>query len=182
MTRWSVAALGNIRPGGGRISSLMVAAIHSRKSTAEQPSVIRQALAIGALVVLHGCGAAPTLPDAPPELTSGISVYEHAGYAGLSAHITENVTDLGEVHGGCKEETTTGGIDGTVDSTIHVWDDCISSIRVSPGWRAVLYRDDDFDGDELQITEDTPDLKLSQGDCDKGGFNDCVTSIRLIRP
>jgi hypothetical protein len=157
--------------------SLMIAAIHSRKTAAEH---IHLALAIGALVVLHGCGAVPTLPDAPPELTSGIAVYEHADFAGLSAHITQDMKDLGEVEGGCKEETISSVSDAPY--TIHVWDDCISSIRVAPGWRATLYRDDDFDGDQLQITEDTPNLKLSLGDCDKGGFNDCVTSIRLIRP
>jgi hypothetical protein len=53
---------------------------------------------------------------------------------------------------------------------------------VAPGWQALLYRDDDFDGDLLRVTQDVPNLTLSRGDCDKGGFNDCVTSIRLIRP
>jgi hypothetical protein len=37
-------------------------------------------------------------------------------------------------------------------------------------------------GDQLDVTTEIPDLTLSRGDCDKGGFNDCATSIRVVRP
>jgi hypothetical protein len=35
---------------------------------------------------------------------------------------------------------------------------------VAPGWRAILFRDDDFDGDQLQVTADVPNLELAAGD------------------
>jgi hypothetical protein len=70
----------------------MIAAIHSRKATTEQGSVIRQALAIGALVLLLGCQE--SLPLVPSELTTGIVVYEHSNYLGDSAHITADIKHL----------------------------------------------------------------------------------------
>ena len=59
------------------------------------------------------------------------------------------------------------------------WDDCISSIRVAPGWRAVIFEDDGFDGDSQVLTSDTPNLQLVPGRCDHDGMNDCITSIRV---
>ena len=55
-------------------------------------------------------------------------------------------------------------------------------VRIAPGWRAVLYRDDGFKGEQLEITADVPNLTQAVGRCSKGGFNDCVTSIRVFRP
>ena len=71
---------------------------------------------------------------------------------------------------------------GVSPSFKDVWNDCISSIRLAPGWRATLYRDDDFTGDRLEITEDLPNLEqvMPRG-CNKG-FNDCTTSIRVFAP
>jgi hypothetical protein len=132
---------------------------------------------IAALLLVLGCQK--SLPTAPSELTGGVVVYEHADYLGKSAHITEDTKDLKDFKGPCVEFESDGAGSGT---TKDVWNDCISSIRVAPGWRAVLYRDDDFDGDQLQLTEDTPNLQRAGGDCSKGGFNDCATSIRLFRP
>jgi hypothetical protein len=55
-------------------------------------------------------------------------------------------------------------------------------VRVAPGWRATLYRDDGYRDDALEITSDTPNLQLiTQHDCPKDGLNDCVTSIRVRR-
>jgi hypothetical protein len=34
----------------------------------------------------------------------------------------------------------------------------------------------------LLLTEDHSNLQLAPGRCDKGGFNDCTTSIRVIPP
>jgi hypothetical protein len=163
---------------GGRILRLMIAAIHGRKTAAEQPSVIRQALAISALALLIACSGLEELPGAPSDLTTGIVIYQHADYLGVSAHLTQDIRHLRTVEGPCERPD----YDDYSTTVVKLWDDCISSVRVSPGWRAVLYRDGDFDGDQLQLTEDTPNLTLSPGDCDKGGFNDCTTSIRIFRP
>lgn len=119
-----------------------------------------------------------SLPTAPAELTSGIVIYEHANYLGASALVTEDLKNLEDVKGPCiKTETS-----GNVSSTKNLWGDCISSIRVAAGWRATIYRDDGYSGDRLEVTQDIPNLQLVPGDCSKGGFNDCVSSIRVIRP
>ena len=125
---------------------------------------------------LLGCRG--SLPSAPSDLTQGIVVYEHADFLGGSAHIIEDIKDLKDFRGPCLGFEASGtGVD-PVDN----WNDCISSVRVAPGWRVFLYRDDDFDGDQLQVVEDIRNLQFAAGRCDKGGFNDCTTSIRLLRP
>ena len=121
-----------------------------------------------------------SLPTAPSELTTGITIYQHADYLGESAHVTQDITDLKDFKGPC-ERFVGSSIPGGGD-TNHEWDDCISSVRVSPGWRATLYRDDEFDGDRLEVNGDIPSLQIVSGRCDKGGFNDCVSSIRVFRP
>ena len=134
-------------------------------------------LASGALLLLFGCEGLPSFPTAPAELTSGVAVFEHADYGGESALITQNQENLKEVEGACGDQSDENVASGEVG-----WSDCISSVRIAPGWRAVLYRDDGFKGDQLEITADVPNLTQSAGRCSKGGFNDCVTSIRVFRP
>jgi hypothetical protein len=123
-------------------------------------------------------GCQEKLPTAPSDLVSGIVVYEHASYLGASAHIQEDIKDLKDFRGPCEEVRTSG----QSSYTERVWNDCISSIRLAPGWRVTLYRDDDFDGDQLDLAEDHSNLQLAPGKCDRGGFNDCTTSIRVFRP
>jgi len=55
-------------------------------------------------------------------------------------------------------------------------------VRVSPGWRATLYRDANFRDDALEIIEDVANLQLVLAhdcDCDRGGLNDCISSVRI---
>ena len=128
------------------------------------------------LVCLAACQ--DSLPMAPSDLQSGIVIYEHANYLGDSAHVTESVDDLADVKGPCIETDTSA--DGST-STTESWNDCVSSVRVAPGWTATLYRNTSYDGDKLDVTADIPNLQLSPGDCDHDGFNDCTTSIRVFR-
>lgn len=118
------------------------------------------------------------LPTAPSDLSTGIVVYEHANYLGQSAHITDDIRDLRDVKGPCEHYDS----DSTGGRYYYDWNDCISSVKVAPGWRATLYRDDNYHDDELTITADQPNLQLvTQHDCPHDGLNDCVTSIR-VRP
>jgi hypothetical protein len=126
----------------------------------------------GAAFACNGCDETK-LPTEPADLTEGVVIYEHSSFMGRSAHITSDIEDLKDFDGPCLHD------DG--QDTFEVWDDCASSIRVAPGWRAVLYRDDDFEGQQLTVTTDVENLVFSPGTCDKGGFNDCVTSIRVAR-
>ena len=127
------------------------------------------------VVAMSGCGSGslPTLPTAPSDLTNGITIYEHWNYQGESAAVTSDIADLGEYAGPC-----------TVDDEDDYprWDWCISSIRVAPGWRAIIYSRKDFQGESLEITADVPNLQLVKGSCPHDGLNDCITSIRVLAP
>ena len=115
------------------------------------------------------------LPTGAAELTGGINIYEHADFAGQSAHLTKDASDLADYKGPCEHYSySTYG-----SSTYYDWDDCISSIKVTPGWRATIYRDSGFDGEALYVTSDAPNLQLVRGTCDAGGLNDCISSIRV---
>jgi len=134
----------------------------------------RQLLALGALTLVIACQK--SLPTAPSDLTYGVVVYEHAEYQGASAHITSDIGDLKNIKGPCASPDSSG-TDGSVREE---WNDCISSIRVAPGWGARLYKDDGFDGEQLEVIADTPNLTAAAGHCSKGGFNDCTTAIRIF--
>jgi hypothetical protein len=129
------------------------------------------------VVAMSGCGDSSlyTLPTAPSDLTSGITIYEHWNYQGASAAVTSDIADLGDYDGPC--------IDKDDDlASYPLWDECISSIRVAPGWRAIIYRNRDFRGESLEITADVPNLQLVRGSCPHDGLNDCITSIRVLAP
>jgi hypothetical protein len=113
------------------------------------------------------------LPTAPSDVVSGIAIYEHANFQGRSSHVLRDITDLRDVDGPCEQETS------DEYTTYTNWDNCISSIRVAPGWRATVYRDTGFDGQSLDVTQDVPNLQLVPGSCSHDGLNDCISSIRV---
>ena len=129
------------------------------------------------VVAMSGCdGGLFTLPTAPSGLTSGITIYEHWNYQRVSAAVTSDIADLGFYEGPCQPDKN----DDLADYPL--WDECISSIRVAPGWRAIIYSGKDFLGESLEITADVPNLQLVRGSCDHDALNDCITSIRLLAP
>ena len=128
-------------------------------------------------VALGFCGCQKTLPTGPSDplpLLTGIIVYEHANYGGDSAHVTRDIGDLEDYRGPCLLSADAYG------STLS-WGDCISSVRVAPGWSATFYRDDTFHGEQFEVTQDVANLEDVPGRCSHGGFNDCVSSIRVFR-
>jgi hypothetical protein len=134
------------------------------------------------LALLTGCQK--SLPSAPSTgLTAGIVVFEHANFLGASAHVTDDIADLSDFKGPCLEVEVVGGGSGSPvsSSSKNVWNDCISSVQVAPGWTATLYRDRNYRDDALGVTEDMSNLQLADHNCPKGGLNDCVSSIRVRR-
>jgi len=124
--------------------------------------------AIALTALAYGCSP-PELPMAPTPFNAGIILYEHANFLGNSAHLTGDVADLRNFKGPCTQSEDT-----------HDWNDCVSSVRVAPGWRATLYRGTNYHDDALEITEDVANLQLvREHDCVKGGLNDCVSSVRV---
>lgn len=128
-------------------------------------------LAVALVTSSYGC-TPEELPMAPSALTDGIILYEHANFLGNSAHLTADIADLRDFQGPCLHGD---------DASSRDWNDCVSSVRVAPGWRAILYRDPDYHDDSLEITDDVSNLQLVRADCDRGGLNDCVSSVRVRR-
>ena len=143
------------------------------------PTARRRAIvAAAASFFLDSCGD-NRLPAAPSELTTGIVIYQHANFLGESAHITSDVENLESVRGPCvRTDTDANGNSSSTDS----WDDCASSIRVAPGWRATLYEDPKFKGWAADVGEENvANYQLVRGPCSRDTFNDCASSIRVFR-
>jgi hypothetical protein len=135
------------------------------------------ALAGVTALLMAGCEMA--LPTAPSELTTGIVIYERTNFLGKSALVKTSIADLGDFKGPCNAEDGLSIIfSPQTPITTSSWDDCIASIRVTPGWRAIVYRDPDFKGRSLEVMADAIDLKLAVN----VGLNREISSIRLFPP
>lgn len=108
----------------------------------------------------------------PAPVDQGIIIYIHSEFRGTSQVLAADVSNLGRVEGPCAK--------GDEESVTLTWDDCVSSIKVMPGWGVTLYRDRDFRGESRQLTGDARSLAAISGSCD-GSFNDCVSSLRVHR-
>ncbi len=115
------------------------------------------------------CGSIPALGPTPAD--QGVVMYVHADFAGPSQALNIDVPDLGKVQGSC-----TSGAEGETPT----WSDCVSSVKVMPGWSATLYRNANYKGESVSVTADTPNLRNLPGPC-RDTFNDCVSSIRVTR-
>ena len=137
---------------------------------------MRPAMLFAVLCTLTACGSAvPVLPTAPSELATGVVLYQHADFLGASAHVTSDVPDLMRFDGPCGYEDSDG-------ERHYDWNDCVSSLRVAPGWRATVYEHPNYRGESYNITtRDSGNLKLVPGTCSGGGLNDCVSSVRVLR-
>ena len=121
-------------------------------------------VAILALVV---CSDTHTGPD------EGITFFEHPNFEG-SSHTTKfDVFDFDRISGPCG-----GGGDAFSSSD---WDNCISSLQVSPGWEATLYEHDEYEGDTLIVTGDIRNLDDVSGPCGND-WDDCISSVRVSGP
>jgi hypothetical protein len=133
--------------------------------------VLRVTCAAALAVLLPSCGAGQRTLG-PTAVDEGIVVYIHSGFRGSSQAIAVDVSDLGNVEGPC--------VSGDDESTTVSWDDCISSIRVLPGWGVTGYRDRGFKGPALELTADSENLTAAGGPC-QNSFNDCISSLRVYR-
>jgi hypothetical protein len=122
-------------------------------------------------LLVAGCQS----PSSPSTLTEGVVVYADPNFRGQSNRFTADVFDLDDMKGGCIE---LGGLGVLIKDD---WDDCISSIRIAPGWSATVYEDPGFRGLSMTITSDVADLETVLGPCGND-WDDCVSSIRVSRP
>ena len=59
--------------------------------------------------------------------------------------------------------------------------DCISSIRIPNGWSITIYDEDNYTGNSMVLTTDTPDLHNVRGPCGDD-WDDCIASIQVRQP
>jgi hypothetical protein len=131
--------------------------------------VIRVLCASAVALLIPACGGVE--PLGPTPVDQGVVVFMNAGYRGISQQVGADVSDLGRVEGPCNISD-----DGGMGS----WNDCVSSIRVLPGYAARLYGDKNFRGSVVEVTADVSDLKGLNGEC-SGSFDDCISSIRVLK-
>lgn len=117
-----------------------------------------------------------TFPSAPTALTSGITVYDGTHFTGGSAHVDRDVEDLTKYQGPCSYTPP------DESPVIRAWENCISSIRVADGVRAVIFVDTGLKGFAVTIDRDVADLGLIVGPCRNGSMDNCVSSIRVRLP
>jgi hypothetical protein len=110
-------------------------------------------------------------------LTNGVAIFPDTNYGGAAAHVTGDLPDLRAYRGACVETFDTGD-DPYFSVGSRSWSNCISSVRVARGWKAILYADPNFTGSSTEVTSDLPDLREVPGPC-RGGFSDCVSSLRV---
>ena len=133
--------------------------------------VLRAACFTAAALVFPAC-TEPLVILGPASPNEGIVIYIHSGFRGTAQVLAADVSNLGRVEGPCAK--------GDEESTTLTWDDCVSSIKVMPGWGATIYRDRDFRGAAMELMADQENLAALGGSCD-GSFNDCVSSLRVYR-
>jgi hypothetical protein len=115
---------------------------------------------------LCGC-AGPTQPTAP--YGQGVTLYPDSLYRGDRVTLNGDVGDLSRLKGPCQ----------TSEDEAGNYDDCVSSIHVPEGWTVTVFRDRGFAGGSATFTSDVADFNDVVGPC-KRGFNDCISSIRVV--
>jgi hypothetical protein len=144
--------------------------LRQHRSTTRGRSVAGFAVrALALVLLLASCGDGP--PTGPSGISEGIILYEHPNFSGAFKVLTNNVSDLDDLELGCTKSA------GAFVTDIN-WDDCVSSIRVAPGWSVTVYEDPRYHGDSSTFTSDVADLDEVRGPCD-GSFDDCISSIRF---
>lgn len=91
--------------------------------------------------------AACQSPVAPVPEGEGIVIYVDTNYAGEWERLNTHVKDLEFLDGPCQRTSADGEI-------LPSWGDCISSVRVNPGWTATLYQHDSFKGQNFTLSTD----------------------------
>ncbi len=130
------------------------------------------------LMLLAGCEGSPIDPVGLVP-SAGILVFARADYHGPYRILVDDVSDLSLVDD--EPQPTAGECAAKIFGQEH-WTDCVSSIRVADGWRAVVYQHDTFRGDSLTVTSDIPDLsRITLPSDSTWTWDDVISSIRVFR-
>jgi hypothetical protein len=125
-------------------------------------------VSLAASAMLAPACAGPTQPTTT--YGQGVTLYPDSLYRGHRVTLDGDVADLGKLRGPCTKS----------EDDPSSYDDCVSSLHVPAGWTITVFRDRGFAGGSDTYTADVADLDVVNGPC-KRGFNDCISSIRVIR-
>ena len=137
------------------------------------PRLLRVGFLLLVVSALPACESTRPTILGPTPVDQGIVIYIHSEFAGSSQAIAVDIRDLDDVEGPCAK--------GDSESVRLSWDDCMSSIQVRPGWAVRLYSDPDFKGASTEVVADATNLSTLSGPCKKGGYNDCVSSLKVYK-
>ena len=143
-------------------------AIYSRGDSAPQANYRSRRLRGLVRARLRGEPLAPVVPEG-----EGIVIYRDINFQAAAQAFNSDQKDLDAVDGACRRD------DG--ENSTPNWGDCISSVRVNPGWMATFYVDDSWRGPSFTASEDVSNFNTISGPCRGGGFNDCISSIRISK-
>ncbi|MGH9321512.1 MAG: hypothetical protein ACRD21_06560 [Vicinamibacteria bacterium] len=108
--------------------------------------------------------------------TEGLTFFEHPDFEGNSITLAGGFSDFDDLRGPCNRTTNpVTGATGDGD-----WDNCISSVMVSPGWEGTASEHDDYQGETLAITQNITDLDDVRGPCGDD-WDDCISSLQVSR-
>ena len=133
----------------------------------------RSALGLVASAVLLSLSCGPTHTGP----TDGVVLYEHPDYKGDSIGFVFNASDLEHYEGPCG---------GSTDSFSGVytegdWDNCASSIMITPGWEVIIYEKSNYRGERLIINESVRDLDDTR-DLRGKDWDDRISSMSVRPP
>jgi hypothetical protein len=119
-------------------------------------------------LLVVGCGPSRSGPS------EGVTLYEHPNFDGDSRTFDGDFNDFRDLRGPCSRFFDSPDQEGD-------WDDCVSSIQLSPGWEATVYEHENYLGESLDVTSSIRDLDDVRGPCGND-WDDCISSIRVRRP
>ncbi|MDF2457569.1 MAG: Glucan endo,3-beta-glucosidase precursor, partial [Cytophagaceae bacterium] len=120
----------------------------------EQSATLHNPSPKSVLVLFGGYAKTVTTDPQVPSSTGLVTVYKDCNYGGFSGGLSIGDYNLAKL----KE--------------LGIKDDDISSLRITEGYRAILYQDDNFGGASTVINSDNT--------CLNSTWNDKVTSLRIV--
>src|SRR5678815_1268685 len=98
-------------------------ALRARERVADM-SIARPLSLFVLLLLIPGCTEPLAIPG-PTPVGEGITLYIHADFAGASQALNVDVGNLDRIEGPCTDAE---------EGEKPTWSDCVSSVRVMPGW------------------------------------------------
>jgi hypothetical protein len=102
--------------GCSRAPKMLPPAEEERRVDCRGSRGVPQRLVLFLLLLFPSCGGT-SLPPAPSQVTSGLTVYEHANYLGSTALVTSSISNLDDFKGPCEHDEGGDEVDARLPSS-----------------------------------------------------------------